>query len=225
MKKIGFIGAFEKTNLMLYLARLLVLSGKKVLAVDTTRSQRARYIVPCMTPSIYYITTFQEIDVAVGFNDMTSILNYLGAQEIKYDFVLVDIDSNQAFNGFDMVHADKNYFVTAFDNYSLKRGLEILGNMEEKIRMTKVLFSRDMLEEEDDYLNFLSFYYAVIWDEEKIFFPYEQGDNTVHIENQRAATIRYRDLSQNYKEGLLIILQEIEYDIKANEIRKIFKTS
>jgi len=65
MKKIGFIGAYEKTNLLLYIAKMLVLMRKKVLVIDTTRSQRARYIVPCMTPSVYYITEFEAVDVAV----------------------------------------------------------------------------------------------------------------------------------------------------------------
>lgn len=51
--------------------------------------------------------------------------------------------------------AIKNYFVTSFDAFSLKKGLEIINTIEEPISMTKVLFSREMLKEEDDYLNFL----------------------------------------------------------------------
>ena len=65
MRKVGFIGAFEKTDLILYVAKILVETGKKVLVVDTTITQRARYIVPYITPSIYYITEYEGIDVAV----------------------------------------------------------------------------------------------------------------------------------------------------------------
>ena len=65
MRKIGFIGAYDKTDLILYVAKIIVEANKKVLLVDTTVNQRARYIVPCMTPSIYYITEYEGIDVAV----------------------------------------------------------------------------------------------------------------------------------------------------------------
>lgn len=120
-----------------------------------------------------------------------------------------------------MIKANKNYFVTGFDSFSLKKGLEIIGKMEDKILMKKVLFSQEMLEEEDDYLNFLSFYYSVRWEEKKIYFPYEMGDNSAIIENQRIARIRFRNLSEAYKEGLTLIAEDIIPDIKKGEIRKI----
>lgn len=123
-----------------------------------------------------------------------------------------------------MIKANKNYFVTGFDSFSLKKGLEIIGKMEDKILMKKVLFSQEMLEEEDDYLNFLSFYYSVRWEEKKIYFPYEIGDNSAIIENQRIARIRFKNLSEAYKEGLTSITEDIIPEIKKGEIiRIIFK--
>ena len=43
-----------------------------------------------------------------------------------YDVVLIDIDDNSCFTRFDMMKASKNYFVTGFDSYSLKKGLEMM---------------------------------------------------------------------------------------------------
>ncbi len=43
--------------------------------------------------------------------------------------------------------------------------------------MTKIFFSRRMEKYEDKYLNFLSFYYSIQWSKEKIYFPFEAGDN------------------------------------------------
>ena len=120
-----------------------------------------------------------------------------------------------------MTKANKNYFVTGFDSYSLKKGLEIIGKMEDKLFMKKILFSQEMLNEEDDYLNFLSFYYSVRWENEKVYFPYEIGDNSAIIENQRTARIRFKNLSDAYKEGLTLIAEDIIPEIKASEIRKI----
>lgn len=120
-----------------------------------------------------------------------------------------------------MINAHKNYFVTGFDSYSLKKGLEIIGKMENNIPMKKVLFSQEMQEDEDDYLNFLSFYYSIRWENEKIYFPYEIGDNSAIIENQRTARIRFKNLSEAYKEGLVLIASDIIPEEKTSEIRKI----
>ena len=55
--------------------------------------------------------------------------------------MFLDIDNRETFEGFEMNTSDKNYFVTAFDNYSLKKGLEVIGKAEEKIMWT-VLYGR-----------------------------------------------------------------------------------
>lgn len=223
MKKIGFIGAFEKTDLMVYVARILVELQKKVLIVDSTILGKARYTVPSISPSKYYVTEFEGIDVAIGFNNMESIADYLGVSDLQYDFALIDIDLHENLERFNMESADKNYFVTGFDNYSLKKGLEIIGKMPDKILMTKVLFSRDMQKEEEDYLNFLSLYYSIQWEEEKIYFPYDNGDSTVIIENQRAGRISFKNLSIEYKKGLLELTQQIIPEIRNGEIKRIIK--
>lgn len=221
MKKIGFIGAYDKTDLILYTAKVIAELNKKVLVIDATVLQKARYIVPCIAPSKCYITEYEKIDVAVGFNSFDEIKRYLGVEELQYDIILIDVDENNVFHNFEMVTARKNYFVTAFDSYSLKKGLEVIGKMKDKILMKKILFSQEMLKEEDDYLNFLSFYYSIRWEDQKIFFPYESGDNSAIIENQRTARIRFRNLSDSYKEGLLSITRDILPDEKNSEIRKI----
>ena len=78
MRKIGFIGAFEKTDLILYTAKILTELGRKVLMIDTTILQKARYIVPCIAPTKFYVTNYEGIDVAVGFENIESINDYLG---------------------------------------------------------------------------------------------------------------------------------------------------
>ena len=94
MKKIGFIGAYDKTDLILYVAKVLVETNKKVLFVDTTITQKARYIVPCIAPSKYYITEHEGVDVAVGFNSLDEIKRYSGLEDLQYDYILIDIDEN-----------------------------------------------------------------------------------------------------------------------------------
>ena len=223
MKRIGFIGAYDKTDLMIYVSKILVENGLKVLVVDSTTLQKTRYTVPCITPSRYYITTYENIDIAIGFETLQEIRNYTGKVELEYDIILLDIDNQEAFNNLEIRTADKNYFVTAFDNYSLKKGLEIIGKSEEKKVMTKVLFSNNMSNDEDEYLNFLSFYYGVKWSKEKIYFPFEVGDNSIIVENQRNARISFKELSQEYKDGILDLVSQIAPKIKINDVKKMLK--
>jgi len=83
LKKIGFIGAYDKTDLILYVAKAAVETGKSVLVVDATVLQKARYIVPCIAPSKYYITEYEKIDVAVGFSNLEEIKKYLSVDELR----------------------------------------------------------------------------------------------------------------------------------------------
>lgn len=221
MRKIGFIGAYDKIDLILYIAKIFAELQQKVLVIDTTIAQKARYIVPSIAPSKKYITEYENFDVAIGFDNIEEIKKYLGSEEIQYDLVLLDIDENDNFNKYEMTKSFKNYFVTGFDSFSLKKGLEIIGKMQDKILMTKILFSYEMLEEEDDYLNFVSFYYSIKWDNKKIYFPLGMGDAPAMIENQRTSRIRFKNLSDTYKDGLCTLAEDILPEVKKGEIQKI----
>ena len=223
MKKIGFIGAYDKTDLILYISRILVENDLKVLVIDGTILQKTRYTVPSLTPSISYITTYEDIDIAIGFESLKEIENYAGENAFNYDIIFFDIDNREKLESFDMYTSDMNYFVTAFDNYSLKKGMEILGKDDDKMKMTKVLFSKNMDSSEDEYLNFISLYYAVQWNKEKIYFPFEAGDNSIIIDNQRSARISYKELSQQYKDGMLEIIMQIAPEIKMSNVKRLLK--
>ena len=226
MKKIGFIGAYDKTDLILYVAKILTTLKHKVLIIDSTINQKARCIVPVINPAVKYVTEFEEIDIAVGFENLSDIKKYLGLseqQDMEYDIVLIDTDNYIGFEAYNLQEANKNYFVTSFDNYSLKKGLEVLAGLKEPISLTKVYFSKEMLKEEDDYLNFLSLGYKVIWNEYRLYFPIENGDLTVIYENQRVAKIKFKKLSVQYKDGLAYLAEEILGNVSESNIRRAIK--
>lgn len=223
MKKIGFIGAYDKIDLIMYISKILVENNSKVLIIDGTTLQKTRYIIPSINPTHCYVTTYEGIDFAIGFDTLDGILYYTQNTDLDYDYIFFDIDNRKAIENFELQTLDKNYFVTAFDNYSLKKGLEILGKSEEKVLMTKVLFSVQMDKEEEEHLNFMSFYYAVEWCKEKIYFPYDVGDSSVTVENQKNSRISFKELSQEYKTGLLEMIQEIKPEIRISDVKKMLK--
>ena len=226
MKRVGFIGMYDKTDLILNIAKILTTMKKKVIVVDSTLTQKAKYVVPVINPTVTYITDFEDIDVAIGFKNEKEIKEYLGLPEnekLPYDVMLIDADNAESIEIFELGSATKNYFVTAFDLYSLKRGLEILSGLKKPMELTKVLYAKEILKEEDDYLNFLSLGYKVMWSEFRIYFPIENGDWSVLAENQRVAKIKFKKLSAQYKDNLTYITSEILNDVSENQIRRAVK--
>ena len=138
MEKVGFIGGYDKIDLMIYTAKILTAMGKRIIILDTTQKQKSRYIVPAINPTISYITDFEDIDVAVGFRNFETVEEYFGVEkgELRYDYALIDIDSIAGVEETGLTIIDRMYFVTAFDLYSLKKGVEILTTVKNPIIIT-----------------------------------------------------------------------------------------
>lgn len=225
MKEVGFVGAFDKTDLIIYIAKILTVLGKKVLIADTTVTQKARYVVPALNPTLSYITEFEEIDIAVGFNNIEKIAEYTNKsiETLEYDYILVDIDNAENAMNFRIDKAVQNFFVTSFDTYEIRRGLEILNGFPTPISMTKVLFSKEVTKEDDDYLNYLSLGSKVMWEDDRIYFPLEMGDKSAIINNQKVSKVRFENLTSMYKDGMEFIVVKIDPEIQGSNIRKIMK--
>lgn len=226
MEKIGFIGAYDKENLIMCVAKILTELGKKVMVIDSTVTQKMKYIIPTIDPTTSYITQHEEIDFAIGIKSFTEINNYLGITNFEssdYDYLLMNIDDSTEIEEFKMDEAKKNYFVTSFDLYSLKRGLEIFSEIEQPIVMTKILFSTDMQSSENEYLNYLASNYKITWNELEIVMSVEIENMTAFMENQKAQKIRFSNLTTQYKECLIFIVQEMLQQSSDSAIRKIVK--
>lgn len=224
MEKIGFVGAYDKTDFIVYIAKILAVLGKKVIVVDSTLTQKAKYVVPAINPTKTYVTRYENFDVAVGFESFEDISDYLGVDQVEslYDMALVDADSSKSFNNFELKDAKRIYFVTSFDLYSLKKGLEVLSGLQEKVQMKKVLFSNNTTPEENKYLNFLALDYPIAWDEDIIYFPLDKGDISTIIENQRTEKVKFRNLTDGYINGFTMLAQEIT-GVSLNDLKKVYK--
>ena len=235
MKKIGFMGAYDKANFMIYTAKVLSLLDYKVLVVDASSVQKIKYIIPAINPTKSYITSFEDIDFAVGFEEWAEVERYLGIrydsnedEESKinkdiYDYVLIDIDSAERLESFEMENADKNYFVTSFDMFSLKKGIDIFKNVIRPMDLTKIEFAYETSKEDEDYLNYISLEYKVNWNNYVFYFQILGEDNKVFEENQRLEKIRFRRLSIGYKETLSYVIQDICKNENPSKIKRTMK--
>lgn len=221
MEKINFIGAYDKTDPIMYIAKILTEMKKKVIIVDATITQKTKYVIPTIDNRSEYIANYANIDFAIGFTNYNDIKTYLGMPQsaaFTYDYMLIDIDNSDLLNNFDVYSSKKNYFVTSFDLYALKKGVEVLKRLSLPVEIMKVYFSNLMSQSEDDYFNYIATGCRVKWNQDKIYFPLLNEDLDVIKENQRLSKIRFKGLSNEYKTSLMEWTQDICGD--SNGVKK-----
>ena len=225
MEQIGFIGTYDKKDLILNIARVLTNFNKKVLIVDATTMQRLRYAVPRIenAQGNTYISEYIEIDVALGFMNYNGIMQYLG-HGLNYDIILVDTDNIQTLNSFMLPNSPKNFFVTSYDEYELKKGLETFKFLQQQMEIYKVIYSANITSKEDEYLNHLVEGTNVVWKKEKVEFADTINDRKATLENQLTKDIILKHYTSTYKDSLeyLISLMIGEY-INQSDIRRMIK--
>lgn len=226
MKNFGFIGAFDKLDLLLYIAKILSSYGKKIIIIDTTLEQKSKYVVPMINPTKSYITRFEDIDIAIGFETYEDIEIYREQTEgkkDKYDYALVNIDSANGFDKFYNGQTVKNYFVTSYELYSIRKGLEAVSMIKQPVELTKVIFSTEINQEDSYYLDYISLGYKVGWNDKIINFPYETKDIEVMIENQKINKIKIKNLSVQYKDTLEYLIIDMIPDISIANLKRVIK--
>lgn len=220
MKKTVFIGGYDKSDLILYIAKILAVSGKRVLFIDTTLMQKTRYIVPTMTPAQKYVTTYDGIDIAIGFESMEDLKEYFAVEgDLNYDIALIDVDSPEKYINFGCSQIDQHYFITTFDVFSVQRGINVLKAFSFPTIVTKVLFTKDLESEEKEYLDFVSMSYKVKWKEEVLYFPFETADLYAIYNNQRFSKVRFDNLSQEYMDALTFLVEQFG-ELSKSDIKK-----
>ena len=205
----------------MYIAKILTEMKKKVIIVDATITQKTKYVIPTIDNRSEYIANYANIDFAIGFTNYNDIKTYLGMPQsaaFTYDYMLIDIDNSDLLNNFDVYSSKKNYFVTSFDLYALKRGVEVLKRLSLPVEIMKVYFSNLMSQSEDDYFNYIATGCRVKWNQDKIYFPLLNEDLDVIKENQRLSKIRFKGLSNEYKTSLMEWTQDICGD--SNGVKK-----
>ena len=220
MKKIAFISGYDKADIIIYIAKILSMMRKKVLIIDTTLIQKTRYIVPTMTPTAKYVTTYDEIDVAIGFSNMQDLQEYLGITNFEeYDYILYDIDNPDYYNSFEIQPTDEHCFLSTFDIYSVQKGINVLRTIKQPTEVLKALITRDPASEESEYLDFVTFNLKIKWKENIVYIPFETADLYEIYQNQRYSRVKFTGLSMDYMDSLSFLMENIT-DCSRGDIRK-----
>ena len=163
-----------------------------------------------MTPTPKYITTVNGIDIAIGFENIQDIKQYMASSnELAYDYMLVDLDRPENYVNFEFKPGDIHFFVTSFDVYSIQRGISVLREIKEPTEIMKVIFTRDPNAEESEYLDLSTLSYKINWKDDVVYFPFETADLYEIFQNQRFSRIKFSNLSNDYLEALSYFLENL----------------
>lgn len=238
MKSVGFIGKMDKTELIQYVAKVISSFDKKTIFIDATTSQKTRYAVPAlpgMEGQGQYVVEHDGVDVAVGFNNILELKKFLlgkGEDFNNYDYVLIDIDSDEMCEEYDMKNANNLFFVTSFDKMHILKGIELLKyicatkrreDTSAKIDLMKVLYYSELNTADTKYINSLTEDLPINWINESVNIMYNGLDLSVNIQNQYSTKIGLKNLSQELKAGIMDIVSVITGEDK-NRIKKTIKT-
>ena len=223
MKKIAFISGYDKADIIIYISKILNMMNKKILVIDTTLIQKTKYIVPTMTPTLKYVTTYDGIDIAIGFNNMQDLQGYLGITNFdEYDYIIYDIDNPDYYNSFGLQPTDEHCFLSTFDIYSVQKGLNVLRTIKQPTEVLKALITRDPASEESEYLDFVTFNLKIKWKKNIVYVPFDTEDLYEIYQNQRFSRVKFTGLSMEYIDSLSYLIENIT-ECSRGEIRKAVK--
>ncbi len=237
MKCVGFVGNIDKTELVMYVAKMLSTLGKKTVYIDATTEQKTRYIIPTIgdtNEDNQYVVQHDGVDFAIGFTNMLELKKYFlskGEDFTEFEYVLVNTDNTDMCDEYDLKNANELFFVSSYDKFHIVKGIELLKYMcamkrktdtEAQVVLTKILYFSEVNTADSKYIDILSQNLPLLWKHDPINFPYDQGDLSVNIQNQYNSKIDVRFLTSGYKEGIITTVSCITGDDKGT-LKKVLK--
>lgn len=202
MEQLGFFGAIDKKDLLLNVSKILTTLGKRVLIVDATYLQRMRYLIPKVGDgkSVTYISEYAGIDVAVGFVNLPTIMQYLNTNTMPYDYMLIDTDNIQTFNSYGLAFMKKLFFVTSYDRYEVNKAKEVLANIKQPLNLKKIVISSDNTKAQEDFLKHeFEQLGNITFENLDIDFSDTNQDREFTLENQLTNSISFKHYTSAYK--------------------------
>ena len=219
MQVVGLIGYMDKYDFAINLAKALYSMEKSVIVVDATLDRKLKFVVPALSNvGRSYITQYNNIDFAVGFDSMHDVENYMSEQGINislYDCMLIDIDSPKSYEFFRSRGIDKKYFfidtsvLSIAKNKDIIKAIRVYNQSEENVKLTKVLYKGIMSRAAEDYFKNAIIDYSVDWQEPEYEIMQDDMDKVVDIDSQYSGIIDLKKHTKQYLENLAQITAQI----------------
>lgn len=231
MPVIGLIGYVDKYDFAINLAKTINIMNKSVLVVDATLDRKLKYIVPALNNiGKSYVTQYNNIDFAVGFDSMHDVENYMCDQGINiglYDYIIIDMDSPRSYEFFRTRGIDKMYFFITTSVLSVAKDKDIIKAIrvysQDEIKMTKVLHKAFISRAAEDYFENQIADYNVNWQEPSYEIPDDEVDKQANVDSQFSGIIGLKKHSKIYISTIADMTAEIVDDVTSKEVIKEIK--
>ncbi len=227
MKIIGMMGYTDKYDFIMNIAKSINLMQKSVLVIDATLDRKLKYIVPALSNiGRSYVTQYDSVDFAVGFNSMHDVENYMIENNIeidKYDYILIDMDSPKSYELFRTREIDKIYFFVETSVLAVAKNKEIVKaikiyNQNEKVNISKIIYRSYVSRAANDYFDKKIANYGIEWNEPVYDIPLEETDKLVSIDSQFGGFIDLKRHTKIYLANLADLVAEIIGDVNSKEV-------
>lgn len=229
MKKIVFLGAPDKSHVLLLLGKLLAASDFKVLLVDSTLAQEVQGYLPqgdLHSP----VREFEGLDVAFGFITFSQLDRHLQQTEKQadYDVMLLDTDHTEFVKGRELPDYDKRVWCSNFSRLALQRNTELMHRLclheasVQPLPFYKMLTSVVPLSFTEAYIDSAYSRQALHWEEAVFRFSLDERDVSAELENQHHGRIDVKGLSGSYRRTVSDMAQHL-FDWDDKTVRAAWK--
>ena len=216
MQVIGLVGYMDKYDFVMNLARTINIMDKSVLVVDATLDQK-----------LTYVTQYNNIDFAVGFNSMHDVENYMIEQGINinlYDHILIDIDSPKGYELFRTRGINKTYLFLDTNVLSLSKNKELVKAMRvytqqgDNLELSRVWFKAYLSRASQEYFDKQIEEYNAKWTEPEYEIPYDERDKMEDIDSELSGIINIKKHSKMYISAIADMTAEIVEDANSKMV-------
>lgn len=233
MKVIGLLGYKEKVDLVTSLAKTIQMMGKAVLVIDATADQKYKYVIPTLDViEKAYVTQFDSVDYAVGFESMNDVENYMTKQKINiglYDYVFIDIDNSNTYEFFRSRTFNKIYLIMDTSMLGYKKNLEILNSIkiysvdEVEAKITRILYRGYMTRTSEKFLEMKFKAIEANWDEREYEIVESEQDMMLYLDFQISGFIQIRKHSRMFRASVTDMVVQIMEEVTPSEVKRAIR--
>lgn len=220
-----FAGICDKSDLLMYLCKILTHAGKRVLLIDAAQNGKYTHCIGRLDPHMS-ITEFAGFDVATGFDHYSEVIQHLKETgESEYDYFMIDAEKELFLSEDDWDRADAKVWVSSFEVAGLMKAACWLEDLSiQQKDQGKPAFHRvylNVIEDltDDDYIESYLGCAQIQWMDEPVRIPWDEITFALKIENEHTGRLRIKPLSKRYKKALIELVKRLS-DMENRQIRR-----
>ncbi|WP_442600867.1 hypothetical protein [Paenibacillus sp. KN14-4R] len=235
MKQILFVGACDKSDLMLYIAAILAAAGQKILLIDATSEQKLKYAVPHIDAA-GDMTEYEGFYVSYGMKTAMEVESYLESvqfegQSLKttgFDIIMIDTNHEAFFEGINIQDYCQRVLVTNYEKSCTHVNDEILQKVLPKQANSGYTTFIPVIKDAADchlsveYFEKMLAHHPIAWSGEFYMIELDEVDYAAKIDNQYSNRLRLNRLSKSYQTILMEVAAEMS-GLTHAEVKSAFK--